>query len=308
MKILISGATGFIGRQLVPALKIRGHTILIHTRNIPSARKVFGEDGEYMDANSDIPSIDGVIHLAGESVAQRWTKAARKRILDSRVEGARNLINRTKALPIQFFISASAIGYYGSRGNETLTESSSSGSGFLAEVCRKWESELLERSDFKVRKAVLRTAPVLGRQGGVLAKMLLPFRLGLGGKIGDGMQWMSWIHIEDIVAMYVRLAEDPALDGIFIGAAAEPVTNAHFTKALGRELKRPTFLSIPTFALKVLFGEMSTMLTGSQRVLPRRFLDLEFTYRFRTIESALHDLLARTQPRRIVKKVAEMRG
>ena len=274
MKIAVTGASGFIGRALTERLRAKGHTVMaISLRH-------------GLDATSFLP-CDAVIHLAGEPVFQRWTKAARERIRDSRVQGTHVLVEALRASPPSVLVSASAIGYYGSRGNNILTEDATPASDFLAKVAARWEEEALAAESFGVRVVVPRIGVVLGPGGGALQKMLLPLRLGLGGRLGNGKQWMSWIHIDDLVALIEFAIATPTLRGPVNAAAPAPATNAEFTRELARALHRPAFLSVPAFALKLILGDMSQMLLGSQRVLPEAALQAGFDFRYSDLGAAL---------------------
>jgi hypothetical protein len=238
----------------------------------------------------DLEGCDAVIHLAGEPVAQRWTTAARERIRSSRIDGTRKLVAAMKPNPPVTMISASAIGYYGSRGDEILTETSAAGDDFLAEIAEGWEREAMAAESFGVRVVRLRIAVVLGRGGGALEKMLLPFKLGIGGRIGSGSQWMSWIHLDDLVAL-IRFALEGKLTGPVNASAPEPVTNEEFTRELGRALHRPAILPVPAIALKLMFGEMSQVMLGSHRVIPEVALGAGFTFRFSVLRDAFASIL-----------------
>ncbi len=277
MKIVLSGASGFIGGHLQPALA--GHTI----------RTVSHRTGGWDPAV--LRDADAVIHLAGEPVAQRWTPAARQRILDSRVQGTRRLVETMAALPKapQVLICASAIGYYGSRGDEILTESSAPGRGFLADVCVQWEKEAQAAEAHGTRVVMVRTGLVLDPKGGALKRMLPPFRMGLGGRIGTGHQWMSWIHLQDLVSLFVFALENP-LRGPVNGVAPEPVTNSDFTRALASALHRPAIFPVPSAVLQLVFGEMSEMLLASQRVLPGQAESAGFPFRYTRLGDALNAL------------------
>jgi uncharacterized protein (TIGR01777 family) len=235
---------------------------------------------------------EAVIHLAGEPVAQRWTAEAKRRIRESRIEGTRNLVQAMAKLPRapQALICASAVGYYGSRGDETLTEQSAPGAGFLPEVCTAWESAAAGAEPLGIRVVSLRTGVVLARHGGALARMLPPFRMGVGGRLGSGRQWMSWIHLEDLCEMYCFAAEQP-VRGALNGVAPQPVTNADFTRVLGSVLHRPAVFPVPPIALRLLFGEMSEVLLASQRILPKAAGEAGFRFRFSQLDAALADAL-----------------
>jgi len=280
MNITISGASGFIGRHLMQSLAQTGHSPRALSRHAPPAES--------------LREADVVIHLAGEPVAQRWTAAARQRIRESRVAGTRNLVETLAMLPRrpEALICASAIGYYGSRGDEVLTESSAPGRGFLPEVCVAWEKEAQAAEAFGMRVVRVRTGVVLGVGGGALPSMLPPFRMGLGGRLGSGRQWMSWIHLEDLAALF-QLAVESQLRGPLNGVAPNPATNSDFTRELARTLRRPAVFPVPEFALRLLFGEMADVLLASQRVAPAAAEAAGFRFRFPHLAPALAGLLGR---------------
>lgn len=299
MKTLITGATGLIGSALVPRLSqavILGREPNAAREKFPGA-EVFGwaPEGGPPDAAA-FEGVEAVVHLAGEPIAGgRWTEERKRRIRDSRVAGTRLLVEALAALarPPRVLVCASAIGIYGERGDEELDESSAPGSGFLAEVCREWEAEALKAAGRGIRVVCVRNGIVLSARGGALARMVKPFRLGLGGPIGGGRQWMSWIHLEDEVGILLRALDDAGLSGPVNAVAPQPVTNAEFSRALGSALGRPAFLPLPRFALRAAFGEMSQVLTGSQRVLPRAMLAAGYAFRFPRLDEALLDLFQR---------------
>ena len=278
MNITLSGASGFIGTRL--RAELTGHNI----------RAVGHRTGGWDPAV--LRETDAVIHLAGEPVGQRWTAAAKERIRESRVQGTRRLVEAMASIPQppRILICASAIGYYGARGDEVLAETSAPGHGFLSEVCVAWEREAQAAESLGTRVVRMRTGLVLDRNGGALARMLPPFRMGLGGPLGSGRQWMSWIHIQDLAALFVYALEHP-LSGPVNGVAPEPVTNVEFTRALASALHRPAVLPVPTAVLQLMFGEMSEMLLASQRVLPRAAEAGGFTFRYPNIRQALSALL-----------------
>ena len=276
MNIAITGASGFIGRHLLKSLAQAGHSVCALRRHAPPAES------------------DVVIHLAGEPVAQRWTAEARQRIRESRIAGTRNLVDALGRLPRRpkALICASAIGYYGSRGDEILTESSAPGSGFLPEVCVAWEREAQAAESFGIRVVRMRTGLVLAAGGGALQRMLPPFRMGVGGRLGSGRQWMSWIHLEDLTAMFL-FAVESQVRGPLNGVAPQPATNSEFTRELARMLRRPAVFPVPEFALRLLFGEMADVLLASQRVVPAAAQAAGFRFRFPQLSPALEDLLHR---------------
>jgi hypothetical protein len=237
---------------------------------------------------------DVVIHLAGEPVAQRWTPAAKQRIRESRIAGTRDLVDALGRLPRrpEALICASAIGYYGSRGDEILTESSAPGNGFLPEVCKAWEKEAQAAESFGIRVVRVRTGLVLAAAGGALQRMLPPFRMGVGGRLGSGRQWMSWIHLEDLTAMF-QFTVESQVRGPLNGVAPQPATNSEFTRELARRLRRPAVFPVPEFALRLLFGEMADVLLASQRVVPAAAQAGGFRFRYPQLAQALEDLLHR---------------
>jgi uncharacterized protein (TIGR01777 family) len=279
VKIAITGASGFVGRALSDRLRSAGHGVIeVSLRTQPSPEVFAG--------------CKAVVNLAGEPVAQRWTAAARERISKSRVEGTRTLVAALRKHPPAALVSASAIGYYGSRGDEMLTEDSPPASDFLGQLVLAWEKEARVAEQFGVRVVTPRIGVVLGRGGGALAKMLLPFRLGVGGRLGTGAQWMSWIALDDLVSLIEFAIEDDALSGPVNAVAPNPVTNAVFTRELGATLHRPAIFPVPAFALKMLFGEMSQILLGGQRVIPQVALRAGFQFRFADLGQALRHAIA----------------
>ena len=280
MNVAITGASGFIGRELARMLSAAGHQV----RPISLRRPV---------APEALAGVNAVVHLAGEPVAQRWTRAARENILRSRVDGTRALVAALRAQPPQVLISASAVGYYGSRGDEILTESSPPADDFLGRVASAWEAEAIAAEPLGVRVARLRIGVVLGKNGGALARMLLPFKLGVGGRLGSGTQWMSWIHLDDLIALIAFLMKESTVRGVFNATSPFPVTNREFTKALGEAVHRPAIFPVPAFALKLLFGEMSKALLASQRVVPDAAQRAGFVFEHPDIFAALAEIAGR---------------
>lgn len=272
MRIAVTGASGFIGRALVERLRAAGHEITsLYVRKLGA-----------------VEPVEAVVHLAGEPVAQRWTAKARQRIRASRVDGTLQLVNVLANLDPRpsVLVSASAVGYYGPRGEEALTESSEPGSDFLASVCVEWERTAERAALLGMRVARLRIGMVLGRGGGALARMLPIFRLGLGGPLASGRQWMSWIHRGDLVSM-IEFALTTGLSGAVNATAPSPVRNSEFTAELARLLHRPAFLPVPAFALRMAYGEMASVLLASQRVLPSAAQAAGFRFRYPELPAAL---------------------
>jgi len=293
MKVLVTGSSGLIGSALVSHFAAHGDTVLRLVRSTQPNRTeeiVWDPASGKLDGDR-LEGMDAVVHLAGENIGSgRWTAARKQRILESRIKGTRLLAGRLSSLrkPPDVMISASAVGIYGDRGNEILTEESGPGSGFLAEVVRQWEREATALSKGSVRLVLLRMGMILSSQGGALARMLPPFRFGVGGKLGNGKQYMSWIAIDDLLEVIRFAISNPSLHGAVNAVAPAPVTNQEFTRALGNVLKRPTLFSVPAFAVRFLFGEMGQeLLLSSSRVIPERLLAAGFQFRFPEIETAL---------------------
>lgn len=298
MRILISGATGLVGSALTAQAKAGGHQVSRLTRS-PKADNDVGWDpaAGQIDA-AQLEGHDAVVHLAGESIANgRWTSAKKSRIRDSRVQGTQLLCQTLAQLDSRptVLVSASAIGFYGDRGDEKLDENSSAGNLFLSEVCQQWESATSPASEVGIRVANARLGVVLSTKGGALAQMLTPFRLGVGGVVGSGNQYMSWISLTDVVSALLHALHHEALVGPVNLVAPNPVTNREFTKALGHALRRPTVLPMPAFAARLVFGQMADeLLLASTRVVPDRLLESGFEFTHREIAPALQAILSKT--------------
>ena len=296
MNITISGASGLIGRRLLKALGASGHALHILSRhagtNVPNGVRLSPWDPAKAPPRESLEAADAVVHLAGEPVAQRWTPEVKRRIRESRVEGTRRLVEALAGVSRKpaVLVCASAIGYYGDRGDELLDESARPGSGFLPEVCVAWEREAQRAAAVGLRVALIRIGLVLDPRGGALRRMLPPFRFGIGGRLGSGQQWMSWIHIEDLVELF-RFAIDQPVSGPLHGTAPEPVRNLEFTRELAAALRRPALLPVPRLALWALFGEMAGVLLESQRAVPQAAEAAGFRFRHRQLGPALADLL-----------------
>lgn len=300
MKTLVTGGTGMVGPRL---LRMLDQPVIL-SRNPERAREKVGHlAGRIIrwDPMAGPPpaeafaGVEAVFHLAGESVAEgRWTAAQKARIRDSRVVGTRNLVQGIAQVSDRprVLVSASAVGYYGDRGEEELTESASPARDFLADVCVAWEKEALAAEKLGVRVVTERTGIVLGAGGGALAKMLTPFKLGAGGPLGNGRQWMPWVHVSDLARLYLHAAEHESIRGPMNAVAPHPVRNSEFTKALGRQLRRPAFMPAPYLGLRLLFGEFAQVLFASQRVVPQVALDTGFTFQYPDIAAALKEILA----------------
>jgi hypothetical protein len=301
MKILVTGGTGFVGRPLVRKLVENNHEVVLLSRNPEAAKSalalpltVFKWDPEASTPPKEAyQGIEGIVHLAGESIAAgRWTEKQKKKILDSRTLSTRNLLKgavEAGAKP-KVLVMASAIGIYGDRGNDSLSESSPQGIGFLADVCRAWEKESQYPGLESVRKVNLRIGIVLGKDGGALQKLLPLFKLGGGGPVGNGKQWMSWIHRSDLVEMILYSLTHDNVSGAVNAVAPNPSTNAEFSKALGKAVNRPAFMPAPAIALKLAMGEMSELVLASQKVEAKKILDSGFVFTYPKIQEALDEI------------------
>lgn len=293
MKIGLTGASGFIGRRVIQLAAQHGHEVIGYSRQTEHALPGCIETRLFAPGRSvDVNGCDALIHLAGENVFGLWTKAKKQRILESRTLGTRQIVHAiaTSAVPPRVLVSGSAIGFYGDTAEALVDESAERGHGFLADVTVAWETEALRARAHDTRVVLVRTGVVLGK-GGALRVMSLPFRLGLGGKLGDGQQWMSWIHLDDEAAMLIFAAENPEVTGPINAVAPEPIRNADFTRLLAQAVHRPAFLPAPKFALKALLGEFSAELLESKRIVPRVAAEHEFAYQFPFLEDALGNLL-----------------
>jgi uncharacterized protein (TIGR01777 family) len=295
MKVAISGASGLIGSALAPALRAGGHEVVRLVRRDPSSADEIRWDPATGELDpSRLEGVDAVVNLSGENIGQRWTTSRRREILDSRVD-ATGLLARTAAKldpRPRILVSASAIGIYADRGDEVVTEESEEATGFEADVVRAWEAAAAPAREAGIRVVALRQSPVLSKAGGALERMLLPFKLGVGGRIGSGEQWFSWVALDDVTAAYAHaLATD--VEGVLNLTSPNPVTNRQFTKALGKALSRPTVLPVPALAIRTIFGQMGEeMLLAGKRVLPARLLDEGFEFSAPTIDVALERALA----------------
>lgn len=297
MKILISGSHGLVGSALIKSLEQDGgHEIFRLVRHYPeSSSEIEWSPDRYSIALARIEGFDAVVHLAGESIAEgRWSDEKKKRIRESRVKGTRLLGDALAnlAAPPKTMISASAIGYYGNRGDEVLTESSAPGKDFLSDVCVEWEKATALATEKGIRVVNTRFGIILDAKGGALAKMLPPFRMGIGGRIGSGKQWMSWIALDDVVGGIKFALTNATLSGPVNFVAPNPVTNSEFTKTLGKALSRPTIFPIPAFGLRLVFGEMAdALLLSGQRVEPALLAKVGYHFNYTSLDSALRHVL-----------------
>jgi uncharacterized protein (TIGR01777 family) len=303
VRVLVTGASGFIGAKLCDALLARGDEVVGLTRDparaLAGERRVAWHAWEPAAERAPVEAlegVEGVVHLLGERIDQRWTEAAKRRIMESRRTGTRNLVEAiaARSSPPAAMVSQSAIGYYGDRGGAVLDESAAPGGGFDSEVVQEWERAAREVEGRGVRLAIARTGHVLDPRGGFLGRLMTPFRLGVGGPVAGGGQYLSWIHIDDEVGLLLWALGEQAVSGAINATAPEPATSREFASALGRALHRPAVLPVPGLALDLMFGrEFGRVLRGGQRVVPRRALELGYRFRHPDLDEALADLLSR---------------
>lgn len=297
MNVLITGGTGFIGKKLGIRLVEENHNVFVLTRHkkegfLPYPCQML--TWEELEQKAATLKIDAVINLAGESIAQRWSSNVKKKIVDSRVQTTKRLVDLFQKLSLKTFISTSATGYYGDRQDEKLTEDSGSGEGFLTDVCKQWENEA-----FKIQKSsrlvIFRFGMVLGENEGALAQMVPPFQNGVGGMIGDGKMWMSWIHVDDIVEMITQSLTN-SFSGIYNAVSPNPVTNQEFSELLAQRFNKKLFLPVPTIAIKTMFGEMSTVVLSSQKVYPQHLLEQGYQFKYPHLKEALESTVDSLEP------------
>jgi len=317
MRVTVTGATGLIGPRLVAALRARGDEVTVLSRDPDRAReRLESSTGSSTSTGPPLPPLqtagwdllhepapadalsrrDAVVHLAGENVAQRWTGSAKRAIHDSRVTGTKHLAQALTTLDAErprVLVSSSAIGYYGPHGDEPIDEDVPAGTDFLAQTCSAWEAEARAAEPLGVRVTMVRTGVVLDPNGGALGKMLPPFKLGVGGPVAGGRQYISWIHSDDLVGIMLAAIDDERWLGPVNATAPEPQRNGDFSKALGRALRRPAVLPVPAAALRLMYGEMAEIVTSGARVLPAKALVLGYEFRFPKLESALRAALSR---------------
>jgi len=301
LRIAVTGATGFIGKRLIEEFECEGIEFLVITRNPSNARRLFPKAANILEWHppeegldpTDLSGLDGVINLSGATVAQRWTAKTKDAILHSRVDSTRLLVDAIRGLekPPPVLVNTSAIGFYGSCDSTQLTEASPPGLDYLANVCKQWEAESQKASASGIRVVNPRIGIVLGRGGGAMTNMLTPFKLGVGGPIGDGSQWMSWIHIDDVAGLLIHSLRNDSLSGPLNVTAPEPATNKTFSKTLGHLLHRPAILPLPVFVLRLGFGEFAHILATGQRVLPKQALAAGYCFRFPKLHEALTEII-----------------
>jgi uncharacterized protein (TIGR01777 family) len=301
MNVTITGATGLIGQRLVADLKARGDQVTVLSRSAGKASSSLGVEAVAWDSLAGpapaeaLNGRDAVVHLAGEPVAQRWNAERKQAILDSRETGTRNLVAGLKAADPRptVLVSSSAVGFYGKHGDEIIDESAAPGDDFLADVCVRWEKEADAAAALGLRVVHIRTGVVLDASGGALKTMLPPFKAGVGGPVAGGKQYMPWIHLDDIVGLYLKALDDSSWSGSYNGSAPDPVTNKAFSKALGKALHRPSFSPVPAFAIKALYGEMSEVVTEGQRAVPQRALAEGYSFKHPDLDEALTSALGK---------------
>ncbi len=302
-RILVTGGTGFVGKTLCQTLVDQGHRVTVLTRSAGRAGVLFEGRIQLLssiDQLSNDEKFDVVINLAGEPISQRWSKKSKAAMIESRVQTTKALVNfmeRADHKPATF-ISGSAIGIYGTHTDTVFSEDTPASNDptglFPKEICGLWEAETDKTKTLCIRTCLLRTGVVLEKDGGALAKMLFPFKLGLGGRVGSGKQWFSWIHRDDLIRLFIHLINDEAIEGPINATAPEPVTNALFSKALGKAMRRPTILPLPAFQVKFLFGEMGqSILLAGQKVVPEKALNNGFSFQYATIDHALKAIFAK---------------
>jgi uncharacterized protein (TIGR01777 family) len=287
MIIGITGGTGFIGHAVQTAATTRGDDVILFSRRSGSGRRLFS-----LTQQLDVSGCDGLVHLAGESILGLWTKEKRRRILESRVEGTRRLVEGIAAAAVKpsVLVSASAIGFYGDTGERFADEDSPAGKGFLADVAKAWEEEAMKAEAYGVRVVRLRIGFVLGRDGGAMQLIKPVVRAGLGGRLGSGRQWMSCIEVEDLASMVIECLHNDSISGPVNAVMPHPVTNEEFTKAAGKAAHRLTLFPAPSFAIRLGLGDLSHLLLDSQRVIPKRFQQIQFPYRYETVGDAMKEV------------------
>ncbi len=301
-KIIITGATGLIGTKLCNALIKRGDEITIFTRNILKGKRELPEAKKFVEWDyrkpeqwkSELNGKDAVIHLAGANLAgRRWSSQYKKIIISSRLDSTKNLILGMEEIEEKpdLFICASAVGYYGDKDEELITEQSPASNDFLSELCKKWELEASKAEFLGIRRVSLRQAPVLSKNEGMIKEMKLPFNLFLGGPIGNGKQWLPWIHIEDLVNIYLFLLENKNITGPVNATSPNPVRMSEFADVMGKVLQRPSYFKIPKFLIRIIKGDLADSITASQRVIPKKLLDAGFDFNFKDVQTSLRDLL-----------------
>ncbi|HKM16291.1 MAG TPA: TIGR01777 family oxidoreductase [Marinospirillum sp.] len=294
MRILITGGTGFVGQALCPLLASQGYELVLWTRQLKPRLPKGVTDYVHQLNELEPNSVQAVINLAGAGIAdKRWSKERKQQLISSRVKTTEQLVAwiAAQAIRPKVLLSASAVGYYGEQGEQTVTEQTKPVAGFTHDLCAAWETAALAANDLGVRVCLVRTGVVLGQGGGSLAKMLPAFRMGMGGPLGKGKHWFPWIHLDDMANIYAWLLKTERVSGVFNASAPNPVINADFTKALGKALNRPTFFPMPEKVLKLLFGEMAELLLVSDKMLPQRLVEEGFQFAYPQLDTALKNII-----------------
>lgn len=306
MKVFITGGTGLVGTRLTRKLLERGDTPYVLTRSPDKAKESFGEGAQVVEGDPNqagtwmdrVQECDAVINLAGENLfGKRWNDKVKEQIRESRVRTTANVVEALAKNPTnaegkaKIVVSASAIGIYGPHDDEQLTEESPPANDYLGQVCLDWENEALKAESHGIRVAIVRVGIVLDKEGGALAKLWTPFKFGVGGKVGSGKQWMSWIHHEDLIGLFLLGLDNENAKGPINGTAPNPVTNKEFTKALGRAMHRPTIFPVPKFGLRLMLGEVADVVINGQRVLPTRAQELGYTFKYPEVDEALRAIV-----------------
>ncbi len=300
MRVIVTGGSGLIGRALVEHLAKDGHEVIVLSRNpdavknLPKGARAEKWDGKTTQGwDKFVDGADAIVNLAGATISERWSDAHKQEIRESRVNAGKAIVQAVKAAEKKprVVIQASAVGYYGPRGAEEITEDSGPGGDFLASVCQDWENSTAELDKMGIRRPIIRTGVVLDKDGGALPRMVMPVKLFVGGPLGSGKQYFPWIHLQDEVAAIRWLIDNPNAHGVYNLSAPKPLTNKEFTQAIGKVLGRPAFMPIPAFAMQAMFGEMSTLLLDGQREMPVRLIKEGFKFKFVEAEAALRDVL-----------------
>lgn len=303
MKVLISGASGFVGKYILDLLIRNGHEVHALTRNpeknqtiYPSVNWIQWNGSTHVADLSSIKELDGVINLVGENIAgKRWNNGQKKEIFNSRIDGTKSLFEMLKKanLKPQAFVSTSAVGIYGNRGEESLSEAALPANDFLGNLCKSWEGVVFENSDLYDRAVIIRVGLVLGKGGGLAQKLAPLFKVGLGGKLGNGNFYMSWIHVKDLARIYVKGLEDQNMEGVYNAVSPFPVKNSEFTRIMGKTVRKPTPFTVPKFALKLAMGEMADYVVKGAKVVPKKLREDNFHYLYPTIEVAVKDVVSK---------------
>ncbi len=306
IKVLVFGGTGFIGERLINLLTKMQYEVVIMTRNVEKAKAKFGDNIQFckwsnlfIKSCDELNNIDVIINLTGESIGSgRWTKTKKEEILNSRINATRAIVDaiENKVFKPKTLINASAVGYYGPQDDKKITEEHPSGQDFLADVCTAWEQEARKVEAFGLRVVIIRIGIVLGDSGGTLKQMALPYKFYLGGPIGSGKQWISWIHIDDLINIINTSINNEQIEGSVNATAPNPVTMNEFSKTLGKTLNKPSIFKVPTFIIRLILGEMSDIIINGQRVIPKKLIEAEYEYKYPILSKALKEIYSSSNP------------